>query len=253
MTTSAQQLNFILSKVLSTNRPKERFLTVAADALDISGDDRELIILNRLFELVSLTEKEIELLGYDESLKKQLRNYLNPFKGLKSFAHVHLTLDGAKSNFLRPENVVNLTNIHFALDGKYEQSKLDFDTTEFVDRFRALKKDLLSSGLPTEILQNVARRLDHIISMLEHAHFFGTQNLKLETEALVGAIVLNAPKSEGKQSEFWGKTATAARFLLAALGWSDSVAEKVVSLAESGKKLISYLPDNDDSNPPSVE
>lgn len=72
MTTSAQQLSFVLSKINIRQRLKDRFLTVVADLLDIEGADRELVVLSRLHALVKETKADIDKLEYDQHLQKQL-------------------------------------------------------------------------------------------------------------------------------------------------------------------------------------
>jgi len=246
MTTSAQQLSFVLSKINIRQRLKDRFLTVVADLLDIEGADRELVVLSRLHALVKETKADIDKLEYDQHLQKQLYSYINPFSGLENFSHVHLTIEGASKNFLKPENIVNLNNIHFALDGKINRQPAPPNTEEAVTKFRSLKEDLANIDIPLDIRRNIAQRIDHIVLILENAALFGAEDLRYETEALVGAIVLNAPRTGNDTAGFWQKAAKAASLALTALGWSDNAVKKVLSIAGNTMKLLEHLPSNDD-------
>ncbi|SFQ36677.1 hypothetical protein SAMN05421853_104203 [Roseivivax halotolerans] len=242
MTTSAEQLNFILSQVSGQkNRVKERVLTITADLLEISGDERELFALSRLQKLIRETKSGIEQLPFEEAQKKQLRGYIAPFSGIENFTQSHATLETAKNNFLKPENLVNLTNIHFALAGRVEKATLPSEASELAEEFRSLKGKLPSTSIPDNIKKLIAVRIDQSIAILENSQLFDPEDLQLEIEALTGSVVVNGAASTTEDRKFFGWVAKACVGALAFLGGTDLALGRLLSIHENANKFIEII------------
>ncbi|MEM8647889.1 MAG: hypothetical protein AAGF86_16300, partial [Pseudomonadota bacterium] len=138
MTTSTQALNQLLAVASKHRDPQTLFVAAVAEHLGLDGPDAEPQAVTYLYRLVKRIRDDIESLPLEESAKSQARSYVTPFSGLESFAHIHLNIQNAKNNFLKPDNMVGLVNLHMAMSGHVEFIDLDKNTKALAAKFRDL-------------------------------------------------------------------------------------------------------------------
>lgn len=238
MTTSAQSLNQLLT-IANGHRPEtDRFISVIAEYLGIGGPNAEPEVILRIYLLVSKIESDIESLPIDESSKQLARTHLAPFMGLKSFAHFPQNIKQSKQNFLHPQHLVGLTNLHMAISGHIKSGDLDKTTKKLSAKFHEMRDEVASSVLPDQAKRVLLKRLGQISSILEHFDVFGAEALQEEVEALVGAIVVNQQKCGKSNSGIFRKLAKITGTLLLVLKGADVGLDSALSIAENGPALI---------------
>ncbi len=199
MTTSAQALNEVLSYVNKRGDPKQRFLSCVADFLNLSGELAEVDALKQLYSVYLEIEKDISSVPLGDTEKQQLRNYLAPFKGIHNLAHVHMDVANAKNNFLKPDHLVGLMNVHMALSGHVIRVQLDSNALEIASDARSLASAVVASDLPDRLKYTLSKRLVQVAATIEHFGLFGSRELEEELEALLGTIAVY--RDEGKSEE----------------------------------------------------
>ncbi len=216
MTTSAYSLYFVFDGILRSGADDKQFLTGVAEVagLEDSGTHRESVgYILRKFEDI---ESDIADLPIEEDDKNHLLSFLAPFRHVKSLAHVHMTIGGAKKQFLQDGHIKGFRTIHLALKGHVtEQNVESKQASRLAQNFRDIAQEISHCEFPSDLQRALLRRVLKIASILEHFSIFGSEMLKEELEGLVGAMIVH-PQPEGS------KTGTAYRklagFALAGLG-----------------------------------
>lgn len=239
MTTSAQALNQILSSV-SRVRKDEKFTTAIADQLGLGGLDAEPEAVKHLYLLVNRVRRDIEELP-DDALRKQATSMIVPFNGLVSFGHIHMDIANSKANFLKPENLVGLTNLHMMLTGQVEYSDLPPETKKIADEFRDLRDQIHAANFPPRLRDILQKRVSQIISMLENFYFFGADALQQEIEALVGAMVINPPSKDNKARGVFSGLSAAIASTLKGLKSADKGMGTALALKDKGEAIMEIV------------
>ena len=241
MTTSAQRLSLILSQVSSHGKEKDSFVSVAAEVLCLEGEAREIVALQKLISLINEVQRDIERLPIEDEHKQHLLKFLNALNGLRNLSQVHQNMENVKRNFLKPENVVNITNIHLALSGHFESTELPREEGELAANFRELKLKVQKSSLPHHAKVSISIRVNQIASILDCSYAFTPEELKVELDALVGSIVVASKEKTPKSSTLLGSLAAAAAAGFVLLGKADKNLGHLVSIGENGERLIEFF------------
>lgn len=240
MTTSAQALNQILSSV-SRVANNVKFTKAVADQLGLDGLDAEPEAVKHLYLLVERVKRDICRLPFDDASKKQAMSLITPFNGLVGFGHVYMDIANSKSNFMKPENLVGLTNLHMTLTGHVEYSDLPPETKKIADEFRGLRDQIQSASFPPRLKDVLQKRVSQIISMLENFYFFGADALQQEIEALVGAMVINPPSKDDKASGVFSGLSAAITSTLKGLKTADKGMGTALALKDKGEALMQIV------------
>jgi hypothetical protein len=241
MTTSAHRLYLILSQASSHGKEKEPFLSAAAEVLSLEGEMREIAALEKLVGLINEIKRDIERLPVEDEHKRHLNKFLNAFNGLRNLSQAHQTMENVKKNFLKPENVMNITNIHLALLGHFESKELPKETNELATRFRELKFKVNDSSLPHHAKVSISIRINQIASILECSYAFTPEELKVELDALVGSIVVARKDTTRKNAALLGSLATATAAVFVFLGKADKGLSHLISIGEKGERLVEFF------------
>ncbi len=199
MTTSAQALNEVLAVISKRASSNERFMAAVAKHLGIEGDLAEPEAAKYLYSIFIQIEKEIENLELEPSERKLLVDNLAKFNGFKTMAFGHLTVEHAKRNFLKDENLVGLTFVHFALNGIANLSTLPNDAKELAQDARDLAGSIASSSLPIRVKKILSERILQVSAALDHYSFVGPEAMERQLEGLLGALALNADSAESEE------------------------------------------------------
>lgn len=239
MTTSALSLNLLLSQVRGNGQLQTPFLDVLARHLGLEGESSRAEAALALFKLTQRVEADLEQLQIDDQTKKQLQKYLAPFKGLISMAHVHLDMKNAQNNFLKPDALVGLTNLHAAFSGKVERLSSLQDGDELSLTARELIEKIPELGFPDDVAVAVRRRLHQIQIALESFEYFGAEFLSDALEDLVGALVIRVDKdAEKRDPGFWSEVKGLAYRGFDALENAKRASNSMVTVQENVAKLV---------------
>jgi len=193
MMTSALALSQVLTMIVMHRGSGDRFLSVAADKLGLSSEDREAEALLYLSRSIRNVRKDIDSLPFAEDQKELLRNQIAVFSPIADFSHAHLVVDQAKVNSLTDRNLVGLTHIHMALSGFARFPEINQTNKELASEFRELRDEVASSDVPDYVKKLILDRINQIAAILDHLAFFGVRDLEKELESLAGSLVVNKP------------------------------------------------------------
>lgn len=252
MTTSALSLYQLLAVTRSNKTPTDKFLTVLADNLELTDPDAEAQVVQLLVNLILNTEADIEKLPVADDMKAHLRRHVAPFKGISNFSQIHFDVKNARANFLKPEHLNGLTDLHLALTGHIERPTVGKDAKELAARFNRIREEILDADLPESMKLVLLKRTGQIASILEHFYAFGAQALQEELEGLVGAMVVNPPTNDLKNGSLIKRLAGLSVAGLVVLTTVDASLEKTVSIAENANKLIEIVAEEADGEPSEV-
>lgn len=252
MTTSALSLYQLLAIAKPNVRQKDRFLTVLADHLELSEPDAEARVAHLLINLLVSVETDVEKLPIADEMKSHLRHHLAPFKGISNLSQLHLDVQNAKLNFLKPEHLNGLTDLHLALTGHIERPTVGKDAKELAAQFNSIREEILVADLPESVKRVLLKRTGQIASTLEHFYAFGAQALQEELEGLVGAMVVNPPTNDPKNGSLIKRLAGLSIAGLVVLTTVDASLEKTVSITENANKLIEIVAEEVDGEPSEV-
>ncbi len=241
MTTSAQQLNELLSPV-SRAAPSITFLAAVSNRLDLEGDDAEMRALEQVYNTARNVKSDIDL-SDDPELKNRATQLFKPFSPLLKFSGYHLNIQQAKGNFLKPENMVGLTDLHLMLKGVTARPELPLEESkELAAEFALLKDKVVAcEGLPDGFKEALLKRLNQVSSAFDHFFAFGEEGLERELEALIGSIFLHVYETPADNvpllKEVWDKVGQG-------FGLLRSINDKAgtfISLSEKGQKLLEFF------------
>lgn len=191
MVTSAHALNKLLSAIYRHPKLNDRFTVALAETLGLEGADAEPEAVRHLFLLVKQVRADIEVLPVDENAKKLAQGYINAFSGLDSFSQVSMNVDQAKKHFLKPDNLVGLTNLDMAFSGIVQFNDISEEAKGLAQTFRDSRQEVADSTIDPVLKEVLLRRLSQIIAALEHYYFFREDGLAEIMQGLVGTLVLS--------------------------------------------------------------
>jgi len=200
MYTSAQALNEVLAAISSKTRPNKSFRTVLAKYLGLEGEDGEIQAVVHLHKLVSRVRDDIEVAEIDQKTKQELNNYLSAFNGILSLSQISQNLEKSKQGILKPENIVNLTIIHIALDGKLNRYDDGFSASELSADLDQIRQDIADSVLPVALKKALDKRLSQLKSAVDHFKFYGIDGLQEALSILAGDIILRSTKQQREEN-----------------------------------------------------
>ena len=249
MYTSAQALNELLTNIGAINKPKSRFLDVAAEYLGFAGDDPAGDAAFRIRKLVIRVQNDLEAVELDNVSKDQFKSRLNAFIPLANFSQMHQSMGDAKTTFLKPENLIGLTLVHGALNGNVNRFDLSFDLKDFSDEIAKLKTDIADLDIPDDLALVLFKRISQIQAAIDHYTVFGLTGLAEAISDLVGSIVIHVDSDAEQRNDDWfSSVKRVCGGLLGQLSKAREasenarvISENVPALAESGRKLLGYL------------
>jgi hypothetical protein len=241
MITSAQALNQFFALVLQNGNNSDKFLHVAAATLKLEGDGAEAHALVYIHDLLRRVKADIESLPFDDATKQQAHAYLRPFDGLMGFSQFHLDMKNARGNFLNPEHLVGLTNLHMALWGNVRTITPAKELVEIALEIRAYILEIQTLYIPDHVKRALHKRLEQVASMLENYFFYGGEAVKDELEALAGCIVFNAGSEGMEEKGFFKKASGAVQKAFKYLSATDSNLNVALSIAKKGDELLNYF------------
>jgi hypothetical protein len=193
MITSALALSEVFTAITMKRGSQVRFLSVAADVLGLTSEDREAEALLYISRAIKNVQKDIESLPFPEDQKNLLRNQISVFLPIVDFSHAHLTLDQAVGNSLSDRHLVGLMHVNMALHGKTRAIEFSSEAKSLAQDFRDLREDVSSSDLPDRAKDLIIHRINQISAVLDHLAFFGVNDLERELASLAGAIIFQKP------------------------------------------------------------
>lgn len=243
MTTSAQALNEVLSRVSKFPNRSERFLSAVARHLQLFEDTAEIDALRYLYAATIRLKGDIEALEVEENRHKELWSEFAPFQAILNFSQVHMDLNTAKQHFLKPENLIGLTDIHMELAGQRDSIVIPIDLKAKSEDIRKYCREIIGWGLPEEIRLQITRRLLQIASVIDHYAFFGPEHLDREVQGLVGSIYMATTPVDPEKNlklrnvlaDVWG-VAKRIREI-------DGVTASALSLYQRSEPLIQFIKD----------
>jgi hypothetical protein len=241
MMTSALALSQVLTTVILDQKGTDRFLSVVAEKLALSGDDREHEAALFLSRAIKRVKSDIDGLPFEESQKNLLWAQIACFTPIVDFSHLHLNLENMRGNSLTHANIVGLTNIHMALAGFTAAPELDKESLKIAEGFRALREGILASDMPESIKKIVIQRINQIVTMIENFAFFGTDELEREISALTGTILIRSNEVPTNSRSYFKKAVDLASQLLNAVGKANKGLDDAHGVVENGQALYSLL------------
>lgn len=238
MSNWARSFQDLLGEIEQLNQPKERFLHLAADKLQIDGETREVDSAKVIVMMISRIRRDIDNLNYDLADKQNLEGVLVPFAGLSSLAHAHFTLEQAKGNFLKKPTIQALSSIDYACRNVFEKASIDDDLAKSIEQLKAAAAVIASSDASPEAKFLIAKRLEQVLSILEAFQFYGAEEAQEKLDILVGALVQTAVK-EPQNSKILQKMMGAALMLMGALSYSEVGTGHIAKSAENINSAIS--------------
>jgi hypothetical protein len=190
MMTSAQSLLEIFTLATMKGNLPDRFLSVAAEVIGLTSEDREAEALLLIARAIRRVKTDIEGLNFPEEQKQLLRDKINVFNPLLSFEHSHFNNAQMRENCLNSGNLIGLTFIHMSLAGFRRLAELDRGAQGLADEFRTIREDLSMSNLPESLKEVIILRLNQIAAALDHFAFFGTHRIEQEFASLVGELLV---------------------------------------------------------------
>ncbi|WP_152563398.1 hypothetical protein [Ruegeria halocynthiae] len=241
MFTSAQALHQIL---VSTSRAPDqtKFLEALAKELGFTEKDAEIEAATYIVKLSRDVEADIEQIPFGATEKKQAHQWFANFSGLSNYAHLGMDIRGAKGNFLHPNHLLNLTHLHMAMSGHITRVSTFPEAEELAQEFRDIREKIAEQDFPDSIRDALFSRVTQIISMLDKVYFYGTDGIADELNGLVGAIVINAPKTAADTRPFWKDLVNLANRSVNAVYWVDKASGAVEIAKDKAAFLIDILP-----------
>lgn len=248
MYNSAQALQELLTSInVPANKPKKFYValveTLGLDEPEGSGFS---VAIQRLRKLVMQVERDIDAVSMSDANKNLLRKHFVPFRPLIHNQQIMNTVDALKGGILAPANLVNLTHISMALDGKVETLDLKAELLNFIDETVALREQLNELDIPNSLKKAIDERLDQIHSAVTHFRYWGAEGLEDAVVSLTGEITFfheqfKSPKGK-KVTERVGMFLGATRKLIAKARGYEKDAGWVIEKADEAKNLLENLP-----------
>lgn len=243
MMTSAQSLLEILTLTTMKGNSSERFLSIAAEILNLTSEDREAEALLLISRAIRNVKNDIEGLTFHEDQKNLLRDKIKAFEPLLSFQHAHLNNSQMRENCLNPGNLVGLTFIHMSLAGFRPVPELDKVSQGLADEFRTIREDINNTNLPQNLKDIIIHRLNQIAAALDYFAFFGTKRIEHEFAALVGEVVVHRNDFEMKDKGLFKKIFDLLRRSSSAVKSANDAVTQGKTALENGTELYLGISD----------
>lgn len=237
MITSAKALVNHFKSVLSTGQDQERFLTVSARTLDLTGADCELRAANYLYNLLLRVQADIEKIPLDAETKGHIASYFAPLTHLTRLSHIHVSMGDAKRIFLSQESMAGYMNIHASLSGFVHSDPSPDELGEISRELQEYAREISDLSIPDTVKHAIIRRIEQVASMLHNFSFYGEDFAKDELEALVGSIVLNEEIAGEKGKSVFKKLLGAAGRALQIVVATNSGVDAVVGIVDNADRL----------------
>jgi len=242
MYTSAQALNELLTALSRRLPGTDRVASVLAVLLELEGTDVEGEAIIRLRRLVLKLQEDIRSVPTEESNRKLLEKSFSPFHGIISFSHLHFTLDDAKKNWLKGDNLVGLNYIHMVLDAKMNYSEASVECAELLSSIDEIREQLAESEIGDEVRKIIDLRLSQVRSVLAHFKYFGVDELETHLSSLIGQIVLSSAEiKKGENRDLLSKIIRILNSVVSIILKTSTTATSLRITFEAGKKIIGFL------------
>ena len=162
-----------------------------------------------------------------------------------------MTLEEAKNNFLKPDNLNGLTLVHGALYGNVCRFDLQLDLQEISDDISKLKDGIAELNIPSELKKILYKRVSQMQCAIDHYKVFGLDGLADSIEELVGSIVLYVDKELEESNNDWffevkKMCAYTFKSIEKARKAADNIKiikESVPALTDAGRKILGLFLD----------
>jgi hypothetical protein len=241
MMTSALALSQIFTQITMDHGRSKRFLSVAADALALSGEDREAEALLYISRSIRRVRADIESLPFPDEQKSLLISQISVFSPIADFSHASLSLEQALGNSLAAKNLVGLTHIHMALSGFVREPEVNQTIRELAQEFRDTRDEVMSSRLPDNIKKLMLVRINQIAAVLDHFSFFGVDDLEKELANLAGSLIFEKPVLSEESPNLGQKLLRLVTRGLKVIETANKSVDQGQTAVENGKEIYKML------------
>ncbi|MBR2572985.1 MAG: hypothetical protein IKE14_01525 [Loktanella sp.] len=239
MATSAYSLNKLLAAIYRYPNKDERFTFAVAYTLGLERPEMELDVVRYLYRLVKQVKADIEALPADEEKKKIARRYIAPFNGLDNFSQVHMTVETARRNFLKPEHLVGLTHLDGDFSGLMQFQDISDEAKALSQSFHDIRQEVADSNIDPMLKAVLLRRLSQMIAALDHYYFFREDGLAEITQGLMGTIVLSSVKEQDLEAKgILRKAGTKLMQLISVVGGTNKFLSNANGVMQNGSALL---------------
>ena len=240
MLTAAQALHDIFQRVAAHKPETEKFIHVVRDDLGlVEGQEPEAIGV--ICRLLTKIRADIEQSPHQENLKEILRRQLTAFNPLVNFSQFHLDIKSAKANCLKPDNLLALLQIQMATAGTAAIPPLDDAIKEAVEALRDSWDELHRLELPKQVKDALAKRMNQVISALDHYYQYGPDGLEPLLEGLLGQLALQSKVTKPEAKSFYSKAVGALLKICGAVAVANKVYSETDTLVHNGNDIIGLL------------
>jgi len=155
------------------------------------GGDAEGAAILQVRRLARQVQTDIENLELDPDRKRILVKGFKPYEPLISMSYTSHSLESLLANVYSPESLNSLMTIDMVLDGKITSPEHKEILAEIEVEISEIIEKVMKSDLPKDVMMKIYRRLEQVKSTVSHYRFWGKNGLKVASERLAGALLLN--------------------------------------------------------------
>jgi hypothetical protein len=231
----AQSLQRLLLEISKDPRSNERFLSIAAEKLNISGEMREVEAARKIVSMFHGIRLDMDQLNLPDDERAQCEKILRKFSGIEDLSQIDQNMDNAKRNYLKADSILSLLDIDYKCRGLKAKTPLNRDVITVVDDLKEVVKSMSGLGLPADLMFAIDTRITQISNIVGHFEYYSKEELEDKVSELLGAIVVAQAKTPEKVS---GKLNELGQKLLALVG--------ILSVLEAGSGHLVGTMDNVD-------
>lgn len=253
MTTSALSLSQVLAAISDGNRDQQKVTLAIAEHLGFDGEDAEVRAVEFIYLAVQRVKKDVSNLDLEQVSKDQLIKYVNNFAGITNLSHIYMKVLDAKNNFLKPDHINRLLDVHSALAQVARLPELPKEARDLAVEVRDIRSGFAESELPEHIKRVAIKRLGQIASILENAELFQPHELQEALEALIGSIVVQPPSKKSADYGLVGRVFKTAGTILTVLKGVDVGLGTTVTIIGNANALLEAVQPSEDAEAPTDE
>lgn len=129
-----------------------------------------------------------------------------------------------------------------AMSGHISRASTFPEAEGLAQEFRDIREKIAEQDFPDSVRDALYSRVTQIIAMLDKVYFYGTDGIADELDALVGTIVINAPKTAADTRPFWKDLVNLANRSVNAVYWVDKASGAIEIAKDKAAFLIDILP-----------
>jgi len=245
---SALALKELLQLGQNKTKQEERFLSVVAMHLDNENPPRELFVLCKICKLIEDVHMDIENLPFEPTLRNHYTEQMKPFEGLRNFKHAQMTVKQAEQQFLKPEHISGLVNIHGCTALTATKVILSQDFEDLASEFLLIRGRVAESRFSDRFKRLLLDRIDQITILMKNSSVFDTEDLQREYEALAGALVVSNEQKSKDQDGTFDRILNLVGKGLTLLKTVDGGLGSVISISEKAQEFLGYVDNSDSDN-----